>query len=265
MTMERAISRDLGIPRYWRFRSRNDVCWRKYHGISGICVDGARVCCRVLQEGQGSSVGSLTALVVHGGALGGILYGILSSTWKASSTDMYDEHRREYIVGMGGKEDGFETAVRWSVMSILSCVPYVNYMAWVFAALDSSSSSMMNESKDDKRSSVHYWTLAAIYALPYLIDGFHMDSFTLLSLSIGVMHVQLERGLYYGDLDPWFGSAIQSLMDTLNINGSRSESDYELLDIDEGILKDLEDFDKRLGATTWDFPDTKSMDESEWC
>ncbi len=225
--------------------------------------DGSRVCCRVLQGSEGSSVGSLTSLVIHGGALGGILYGVLSSTQKVRSLDIYDDHRREYLVGMGGKEDGFETAVRWSVMSILSCVPYVNYMAWVFAALDSSSLSMTNEHNDGNMSK-HYWTLAAIYSLPYLIDGFHMDTFTLLSLFIGVMHVQIERGLYYGDLNSWFGSAIQSLMDTLNRGSSNDESGYESLEIDQGILRDLEEFDKRLDAATLDFSENiKSMDESE--
>ena len=264
MTLTRAISQDLGIPRYRRFCTWDHGPWRKYQNVSRLCDGGARVCCRVLQGGgEESSVGNLTTLVIHGGVLGGILYGVVSSTWKPRSLDAYEEHRREYRVGIVEREDGFETAVRWSVMSILSCVPYVNYMAWVFAALDSSSLSMLEGSNNGNRGS-HYWTLAAVYALPYLVDWFHIDTFTLISLSIGVMHVQIERGLYYGDLNSWFGSTVQSLVDKLSRGSSSSTSSgtFESLDIDEGILRDLEDFDKRLDAALHS-SDIKSMDGSE--
>ena len=53
-------------------------------------------------------------------------------------------------------------------------------------------------------------------------------------------------------------------MDTLNRKSGNSESGYESSEIDQGILRDLEEFDKRLDAATLDFSDNvKSMDESE--
>ena len=51
--------------------------------------------------------------------------------------------------------------------------------AWVFAALD------------DEEASTLYYSLAFIYALPYLGNGFELDGFALLSLAICILHVQV--------------------------------------------------------------------------
>lgn len=242
------VSRDVGISRNQRLFTRKHG--QVYQNFSGRFGE-RRVSCRVLQDSSGASM--FPTMVVHGGVLGGILYGIVS-TWKPQSSTIYIANRRENRFDIGDREEGFETAVKWSVMSILSCVPYVNYMAWVFAALDSSSLSMIHGDEDGRKDG-HYWTLAAVYALPYVVDGFHMDAFTLLTLSLGVLHVQIERGLYYGDLNSWFDSTVQSIVDRLSGN-----SIYESSEIDESVLQDFEDFDRRLDAAS---SNSTSVDVSE--
>jgi hypothetical protein len=60
-----------------------------------------------------------------------------------------------------------------------ACLPAAAAQAWVFAALD------------DEEASVLYYSLAFIYALPYLANGFELDAFALLALLICVVHVQV--------------------------------------------------------------------------
>lgn len=202
----------------------------------------------------------MASFLIHGGVVGGILLAA-ASTWKRPSSRNV-KYRPSYPAD---DEDGFETAVRWSVMSVLSCVPYVNYMAWVFAALDSSSLFMLGdgEEPENKQVATHYWILAAVYALPYLIDGFHLDTFTLATLSIGVLHVQIERGLYYGDVPlHWFASTMQALVDTMDSISSRSSS-YESAEIDDDIQRDLEDFDKRLNEAPRSSPPSSSSSSQD--
>lgn len=225
----------------------DDCCVRKDgHGLWS---------CGVVVEGHGDFWSPLE-MVVHGGIVGGILYSLVSST---------STHRGHPRRGTGDMmEDGFETAVRWSVMSILSCAPYVNYMAWVFAALDSSSSASFRSTQDtwatkERDQSRTYWSLAALYALPYIVDGCRLDLFTLLSLSLGVVHVQVERGMYYGDLESWLDSTRTLLTETLQRLGRQSMRSGPSYDIDlkhndleeleeeyDVIRRDLQEFDRRL-------------------
>ncbi|KAK2076454.1 hypothetical protein QBZ16_000979 [Prototheca wickerhamii] len=66
-------------------------------------------------------------------------------------------------------------------MSILSFMPFLNPLAWVFASMD-----------DEDNASL-YRAYAILYTVPYLTDGFKLDSFVLLSIAAGVAHVQIER------------------------------------------------------------------------
>lgn len=52
--------------------------------------------------------------------------------------------------------------------------------AWVFAAFD------------DEDASTLYYAFAFIYALPYLANGLELDGFALLSIAVGVAHVQVR-------------------------------------------------------------------------
>jgi len=38
-----------------------------------------------------------------------------------------------------------------------------------------------------------YWVLSFLYFLPYVMDGFRLDGFTILTLCMGVLHMQIER------------------------------------------------------------------------
>jgi hypothetical protein len=44
---------------------------------------------------------------------------------------------------------------------------------------------------DDDDASTLYWSLAFIYALPYLGNGFQLDGFALVSLALCIVHVQV--------------------------------------------------------------------------
>ncbi len=52
--------------------------------------------------------------------------------------------------------------------------------AWVFAAFD------------DEEAATLYYTYAFLYALPYLANGLQLDSFAVLSIFVGIAHVQVR-------------------------------------------------------------------------
>ena len=91
--------------------------------------------------------------------------------------------------------DEFEDSVRWSVMTILSLFPYFNFVSWAFAAIDVVAAVGLGAEADSEADSeareeaTYFWLLSALYFTPYLIDGFQLDSFTLLTIAIGAAHV----------------------------------------------------------------------------
>ena len=106
--------------------------------------------------------------------LAGISYGIIG----VSVVPFFVESTRQ--VPADSEEDEVGN-VRWSVMAVLSCFPYLNYMGWVFAALD------------DEENAQMYWVFACLYAAPYVVDGLRLDGFTVLCLILCVIHTQIER------------------------------------------------------------------------
>ncbi|KAI8100735.1 hypothetical protein M9434_005126 [Picochlorum sp. BPE23] len=106
--------------------------------------------------------------------LAGISYGIIG----ASVVPLFVESTGQ--VPADGEEDEVGN-VRWSVMAVLSCFPYLNYMGWVFAALD------------DEENAQMYWVFACLYAAPYVVDGLRLDGFTVVCLILCVIHTQIER------------------------------------------------------------------------
>lgn len=74
-----------------------------------------------------------------------------------------------------------EDGVKWGVMTIISCFPLLNWLAWVFAAFD-----------DEERAPIYY-TNAFVYLLPWLSRGFELDRFSIACLLVGIAHVQVER------------------------------------------------------------------------
>ena len=105
--------------------------------------------------------------------------------------------------------DEFEDSVRWSVMTVLSFLPYFNFASWAFAAVDSTYSvqaSCAEDKSDDSGNSdkwgiqddaSYYWSLAFLYAIPYIVEGFRVDAFVWATVAMGAAHVQVERARYY--------------------------------------------------------------------
>lgn len=91
------------------------------------------------------------------------------------------KERNERPLFAPGSSDDFAGGVKWGVMAVLSCIPLLNPLAWVFAALD------------DEDSSALYSSFAFLYSLPYLASGLELDSFVLVALGACAAHVQIER------------------------------------------------------------------------
>ena len=92
--------------------------------------------------------------------------------------------------GAGAEATEVERATKWGLMAVLSGIPYFNWLAWVFAAVDTDG----DEGKDREL----YWGWAAAYglgALAALADGgaggpnWYAGAATLVCL----LHVQAER------------------------------------------------------------------------
>eukprot|EP01024_Parvocaulis_polyphysoides_P037921 TRINITY_DN33899_c1_g1_i1.p1 TRINITY_DN33899_c1_g1~~TRINITY_DN33899_c1_g1_i1.p1 ORF type:complete len:310 (+),score=32.89 TRINITY_DN33899_c1_g1_i1:217-1146(+) len=71
--------------------------------------------------------------------------------------------------------------VKWSVMGVISCIPYLNYLAWIFGALE------------DEQNKNIYYAYAALYFLPWIKQGFEFDFWQVWILALGIVHVQVER------------------------------------------------------------------------
>lgn len=143
-----------------RFYISNPSCRRTRQGL-------------LLQVQQKSPVRTYVGLG-EVAVLAGISYGIIG----ASVVPLFVESSGQ--VPADGEEDEVGN-VRWSVMAVLSCFPYLNYMGWVFAALD------------DEEHAQMYWVFACLYAAPYVVDGLRLDGFTVLCLVLCVIHTQIER------------------------------------------------------------------------
>lgn len=116
------------------------------------------------------------------------------------------ERHEEKLLGPDMLEDGDE--VKWSVMTVLSFLPFLNPMAWIFAALD------------DETSPTIYWSFAVLYSLPYLKNGFELDGFTTLVLMLGIVHIQVERIAQTEpveiELSDWLRKALRRLPGTVD-------------------------------------------------
>eukprot|EP00891_Asterochloris_glomerata_P002823 jgi/Astpho2/2823/Aster-x0131 len=68
-------------------------------------------------------------------------------------------------------------------MAVLSFIPWINWTAWIFAALD------------DEAQAAKFYTLAALYSLPAVRSALELrlDGFTIFSIVACAIHVQIER------------------------------------------------------------------------
>lgn len=81
----------------------------------------------------------------------------------------------------GDPGDFDDDDIKWTVMGVISCIPLVNWTAWIFGALD------------DPARSTRYYAFAALYFLPYLKEGIRLDTVVLLAAAAGALHLQVER------------------------------------------------------------------------
>lgn len=51
---------------------------------------------------------------------------------------------------------------------------------------------------DDEDAATLYYTYAFLYALPYLANGLELDGFAILSVFVGIAHVQVAPGAAQG-------------------------------------------------------------------
>jgi hypothetical protein len=98
------------------------------------------------------------------------------------------KERNEARYNRPSQDEGVEN-IRWSVMAVLSFLPFIHPLSWIFAALDSDNAS----SSSTTTTTTLYFSFALLYSLPYLANGIEFDSAAALALVVGVAHVQLER------------------------------------------------------------------------
>ncbi|KAK9828215.1 hypothetical protein WJX74_003690 [Apatococcus lobatus] len=90
-----------------------------------------------------------------------------------------DRNRTASTAAATDEEEG--DGVKFGVMTVVGAIPLVNWSAWIFAALE-----------DEELRQVYY-LFAALYGLPMLSRGFSQDAFSIATVILGVLHIQVER------------------------------------------------------------------------
>mmetsp|Transcript_37940 Transcript_37940/g.63810 ORF Transcript_37940/g.63810 Transcript_37940/m.63810 type:complete len:390 (+) Transcript_37940:337-1506(+) len=96
---------------------------------------------------------------------------------KLKSTDAIQSDKNMFEE-LFSEEDGGSDGLKWTFISAVSCIPYLNWLAWVLAGI---------ESAEQKR----YFFFAFLYLLPYFRNS--LDPFTLCSLVVCALHIQLDK------------------------------------------------------------------------
>ncbi|GMH44966.1 hypothetical protein BSKO_12923 [Bryopsis sp. KO-2023] len=73
-----------------------------------------------------------------------------------------------------------DDAIKWTVAGVVSCIPFLNWVAWVFIGLDCDVS-------------FPFFMLAFLYSTPFLMSGFDLNQFATFMFLAGILHVQVER------------------------------------------------------------------------
>lgn len=115
---------------------------------------------------------------LHTGVALSVVLGIGLSALPILTGDAKERNERRYV--QPGPDEEADN-LKWGIMSVLAAVPFLSPLGWVFGALD------------DEESSALYWSLAALYSLPYLTSGLRLDSFAVATLLAGAVHMQIER------------------------------------------------------------------------
>ncbi|XP_059442261.1 uncharacterized protein LOC132174643 isoform X2 [Corylus avellana] len=91
------------------------------------------------------------------------------------------------VTGKAPDSDGDLANMRFSVMGIISFIPYFNWLCWVFAWLDSGN-----------------WRYAVVYLAPYLRSILSLSPeenwLPIVSIVLCIIHIQLEASINNGDI-----------------------------------------------------------------
>jgi len=87
---------------------------------------------------------------------------------------------RGHLEGLFSEDDGGSEELKWTIVSLISFIPYLNWSAWIGAGMDS----------DTSRRCMAY---AALYVLPYLHAGLSFDNLVVFSWVACAAHLQIER------------------------------------------------------------------------
>jgi hypothetical protein len=98
-------------------------------------------------------------------------------------------------------EDDVDSDLVYGAASVVSCIPFTNWVAWAGLALlaDNDKEKKSSGQEQAEARAGRYAAFAVVYALPYLHCGLELDSLAVFSLLVGIAHMQLEFALQRGD------------------------------------------------------------------
>ncbi|KAH9620746.1 hypothetical protein KSS87_014692 [Heliosperma pusillum] len=107
------------------------------------------------------------------------------------------------------------TDARFAVMTIISVIPYFNWLSWVFALMDTG-----------KR---RYAVYALVYLAPYIRTNFELSSdeswLPIASIVLCIIHIQLEASIKNGDLESFnFFNEIWKRLGFINLKKDKKDS-----------------------------------------
>ena len=93
------------------------------------------------------------------------------------------------------EEDG-DSDIVYGAASVVSCIPFTNWVAWAGLALLADGDGDKGGGKQQAETRAgRYAAFAVVYALPYLHCGLELDNLAVFSLLVGIAHMQLEFAL----------------------------------------------------------------------
>ncbi|XP_074290065.1 uncharacterized protein LOC141616815 isoform X1 [Silene latifolia] len=107
------------------------------------------------------------------------------------------------------------TDARFAVMTIISVIPYFNWLSWVFALMDTG-----------KR---RYAVYALVYLAPYIRTNFALSPdenwLPIASIVLCIIHIQLEASIRNGDLESFnFFNEIWKRLGFINLKKDKKDS-----------------------------------------
>ncbi|KAJ9515695.1 hypothetical protein QJQ45_002676 [Haematococcus lacustris] len=122
----------------------------------------------------------------------------------------------------------------YAVMGVVSCIPLVSWTAWLLPCILEPARSRL------------YLTWAALYAAPFLRDGFDLTGYSMAMLALGALHIQVAR---LAATEP---AILKRLVGGLQLPSPASAAEkqgkvrWEAADLDPDELLEMQQFDRQL-------------------